>query len=284
MSNTENNTKTCTQCRASKPLDEFHRDARLKTGRISRCKPCVLENKRVYYAANKEKMRVRSRAYWAENSKAVNAERRRRYAEDPEYRARVVEGVMRHYWSNREEVLGAQRERRARTRNRIRERNRSYYAKNRTRLIEDKRQYYRRERERVLLRTKAWLEENPWWRESNRDKFRERVRRWRAKNPGQVTAQAAQRRAARTKATPLWADRDKIKALYVEARRMRDNGEDVHVDHIVPLNHPDVCGLHVPWNLQVIPATENLRKSNKLTPDAARRLTRLTAYRYYPLK
>lgn len=35
------------------------------------------------------------------------------------------------------------------------------------------------------------------------------------------------------------------------------------VDHIVPLNHPDICGLRVPWNLEAIHPDLNNKKSNK---------------------
>lgn len=39
------------------------------------------------------------------------------------------------------------------------------------------------------------------------------------------------------------------------------------IDHIIPLKGPIVCGLHVPWNLQIIPLADNLAKGTKLVPQ-----------------
>lgn len=65
-------------------------------------------------------------------------------------------------------------------------------------------------------------------------------------------------------ATPPWITDDMIeqmRAIYASATPAD------HVDHIVPLNGTLVCGLHVPWNLRVVPAAENLQKSNNTWPD-----------------
>lgn len=69
-------------------------------------------------------------------------------------------------------------------------------------------------------------------------------------------------------AWPEWADdKTAFKVIYDEAKRRRARGENVHVDHIVPICSDLVCGLHVPWNLQVICAKRNLTKSNTWWPD-----------------
>lgn len=74
----------------------------------------------------------------------------------------------------------------------------------------------------------------------------------------------AKRRAAFDQQLPMWADLDAIRAVYQQARNLtQTTGTQHHVDHIIPLNGKLVCGLHVHNNLQVITATENVRKHNR---------------------
>ena len=76
----------------------------------------------------------------------------------------------------------------------------------------------------------------------------------------------AYRRSKKIEATPDWLSgpqKAHIKRTYYLANFMQEiTGRVYHVDHIVPLNNENVCGLHVPWNLSVVPAEVNLKKSN----------------------
>jgi 5-methylcytosine-specific restriction endonuclease McrA len=71
----------------------------------------------------------------------------------------------------------------------------------------------------------------------------------------------------KAEAIPPWlndAHRDAMQWFYDEARRLtKETGVSHVVDHIEPLNGAHSCGLHVPWNLQVLTDTQNKRKKNK---------------------
>jgi hypothetical protein len=91
---------------------------------------------------------------------------------------------------------------------------------------------------------------------------------WKERNTVWVRADTKSRRRKHRLATPIWLTRQQkseIRQLYQIAITMtKTTGEQYVVDHIVPLRSEVVCGLHVPWNLRVIPRQENLLKSNKL--------------------
>lgn len=74
----------------------------------------------------------------------------------------------------------------------------------------------------------------------------------------------AKYRAAKLRATPVWADQNAIRSVYAESVRLtKTTGQPHHVDHYYPLVSPLVCGLHVAANLQILTKTANLRKHNK---------------------
>ena len=100
------------------------------------------------------------------------------------------------------------------------------------------------------------------WRNNNLDKHREMVNRavkaWDIRNPGKRNSYTANRRAKLLDATPAWADRSEIQELYSLAQQ-----QGLQVDHIIPLNNPFVCGLHVANNMQLLSPLENRIKSNQ---------------------
>ena len=88
--------------------------------------------------------------------------------------------------------------------------------------------------------------------------------KWDQKNPGATSAAKAKNKVARLLRVPAWLTEDDFwaveQAYELSQLRTKMFGFSWHVDHIIPLKGRKVSGLHVPQNLQVIPAVENLRK------------------------
>ena len=151
----------------------------------------------------------------------------------------------------------------------------------------------------ALENTKKWLKERPEycrnrvkkWQDSNQErhkiqhanrckKYRETKKqavyetgkKYRQSNKAKVLSWARKRQANKLNATPKWLTKQHfidMECKYSVAEMLTLNGyEPYQVDHIIPLQGKTVCGLHVPWNLQIITATQNRKKGNKI--DATR--------------
>jgi hypothetical protein len=140
--------------------------------------------------------------------------------------------------------------------------------------VECQREYmrarYAADPEKVKKESKLWAEANKE-HDARLRRLRKKLPRYRAlqdnyrrNNKGRYTAQVRARQLRTARAMPPWVDTKDLVPIYEQARRLSDIiGTDYAVDHIVPITHDLVCGLHVPWNLQIIPAWQNFTKSNK---------------------
>ena len=171
-------------------------------------------------------------------------------------------------------VRAAQRDRYAKDPEKHRQQAKDSYHRN-----IDKKHTYERSPQRAKsrrARVAAWREKNPdyapRYREENREKERERGRIYSRSNPEIVARLASERRARTLQRTiKLPADIEELNRLVIaeayvlRKQRSLQTGISWHVDHIVPMKSADASGLHVFWNIDVVPARYNQRKHNKIT-------------------
>jgi hypothetical protein len=103
---------------------------------------------------------------------------------------------------------------------------------------------------------------------ANADKLNAQKREYQRNNLHVYAKIKARRDAAKLQRTPAWLTDDDHwmmgQAYELAALRTAVFGFAWHVDHVIPLRGKLASGLHTPYNLQVIPAIENLRKSNRI--------------------
>lgn len=183
--------KICTKCNTLKPIKDFHKRSKLKSGYRSECKVCGCSRRKKYHYDNHSKS-LKSSKEWKENNSA-----------------RIKEYSREYYLMNKDLISKKKK-------------------KALSKILDNRREYRLRNKDRYAMHkaTRRFLE----------------------------------------KASSVYNDEFNqflMEECYSLSRLRSDiTGIKWHVDHVVPLNGKNVCGLHVGINLRVIPAIENLRKSN----------------------
>ncbi len=193
-------------------------------------------------------------------------EKKTRYQTDTEYRADILLKNRQSYQRNIEKERKRSKDKYNRTKDKIKayrfkykeEIKRyqiEYRIKNKEEAKKKAREYRQKNKEAIYLRNKKYTEKNKEWVKTYNKTYSHKHY---IRNKAKYIAKDADRRARELKQTPQWANKKKLVEIY------KNCPKGYHVDHIVPLKGKTVCGFHVEYNLQYLPATENIRKGNKL--------------------
>ena len=222
--------KICSKCSVDKPIDAFAIDKRRmhmpSKGIQTACKACESKRTSLWSKKNPEKTAAYGKKYYDANPDKMAAKTKA-------YRA-----------ANEEKVKAT---------------NKVWRDNNKEKLAFDFKNWVARNKEYVAKKEREY-------RQARKEHTSDVQREYRKNNASYFADATAKRRASKLQRTPEWLTQehhDQIAAKYEERERItQETGIEHHVDHILPLQGKNVSGLHVPWNLQVIPAEDNLRKSN----------------------
>jgi hypothetical protein len=202
------------------------------------------EYKADWYQRNKNRLAVYKADWYQRNKNRITAKTR----ENPSEKTKTYKAKW--YQRNKKRLDAQSTER---------------YQENRIHILTEAKNKYLAEREKKIAFAKAHYaalsvekKQVKIARASLRDKL----------NPEQARARTSLRRKRNQQSTPVWLSKKQkkeIKDFYLRAIELtKSTGVQHHVDHILPLAGKTLCGLHVPWNLQILTASENSKKSNKV--------------------
>ena len=226
--------------------------------------PCPkgnLANRTIAYKCTcldcRETNRLRSLEY-AQNHQEKARERAKTWLSENRERNRISSSN--YYYANKEVCAVRQK---------------AWYADNKEQVKKRAKNHYQRNKARHSRLNKLWIEKNKEqyslykksWSSTNVIKDRASKRKWRENNKGSVRAFGSTRRAIKRSSRELFDELSKFvlkEAMSLNILREKVTTFNWHVDHMIPLQNPDVCGLHVWNNFQCIPSTMNTSKGNRL--------------------
>ena len=129
-----------------------------------------------------------------------------------------------------------------------------YRKSNKEKIALQNSQYYKDNKETFSKKAKEY-------REKNADQIAKYKAQWKKDNKSKVSVQRHKRRVPTELSeldTFVWQEAHRLSEL-----RSSFLGGDWHIDHIVPINHKQACGLNNGFNLQVVPAVWNMQKGNR---------------------
>jgi actin-related protein len=146
----------------------------------------------------------------------------------------------------------------------------SYYQRNSDKVKRKVKEYAKKNKEKVSAYNRTKTRDKEYDKRyylENKEKVKQTQRAYYEKKKLEYFERNARRRAAKLTSQPSWLteeQKEQIQNFYWLCQDLKVvTGQDYHVDHILPLQGETVCGLHVPWNLQVLPSDINISKSNR---------------------
>lgn len=264
-------TKTCSKCGKEKPFSEFNKRKRSKDGYYIWCKDCAKKYQAEWYKQNKARIDEQHRKYRRENVDKIRASYRKYYYSEQgqkrvkEYRKKTYERAKEYHRQYRKNNI-----------EHIRKRQREYYHKNKDKHRVWKKRWEETHQEELKAYRKRYGKEN---REKINKKAIERLHndpihkmKEQTRNMVRYALRSKGHRKTSRTAEIVGCDLDTLCehlfATWEKNYGTKWNGEEYHIDHIVPLatakTDEDIVKLCHYTNLQLLTPEDNMAKSDKI--------------------
>lgn len=234
--------KPCKTCKIELPSVSFHKSTRHLDGRVNTCKKCINKDKNEKRKLKKEDRLVKYNDL--KSIKLVNCN----YCSETKY-------LFDFYFENNKNL--STKKCKMCTKKTVNK----YRKDNIEHINKKKREYSKKmwkdnlltdeQKEKRRLQTKNWRYNNKNYAKSYNKKYK--------KENKELSIEINNRRRARKlQACPKYVCSSDFIQIYKKSKE-----ENMTVDHIIPLSNDRICGLHVPWNLQLLTRSDNSSKNNK---------------------